>query len=633
MLAIVPLLAWIVTAVAVRRLTANTPHLDDLIRALLLTSMLWGVYLVVVTEGLSLFGALALGPLAACWVLPIPILLFVLHRRRTPAKKIELPLLDGVQIGLLAAVAAIVAVTGVVALVAAPNTWDSMSYHLPRVMHWAQNGSVAHYATHEPRQLYLTPWAEMVATHFQILSGGDRLAGLIQWCGMIGSLLATGLIAGRLGAGLDGRLLSLLVAATIPMGLLQTVSTQTDYVAAFHILSVVYFSGRVGEDKWALFGAAGSTGLAVLTKATAYLYLAPFLAVFAWRLLARRRWRAVRPLVLFGVVVLGVNLGHYSRNARLFDSPLAPQGLGEYHRYANETFGAGTTVSNVLRNAALHVAVAAPGVTDRAYGAVRGLHRLLGIDPDDPDTTWPSQRFEPPPARIHEDFSGNFWHAILVLGCLVGVAGRRLRSAVGPHLALVAVGFLLFAFYLKWSPWHSRLHLPFFLLAAPGAGVLLARLGRLPVLIAAALLVVQAIPFMAQNPLHPWQGERSIWSASRDAQTFYGKPLLGETYREAARQIAASECVRIGLDMPPDAWEYPLWVALRRAAASRLRLQSLTTGNVSERLRDAAFEPCAVVCLRCPADRRDRYAERFGEPKLAVSADIPYREENLLFLE
>ena len=34
-------------------------------------------------------------------------------------------------------------------------------------------------------------------------------------------------------------------------------------------------------------------------------------------------------------------------------------------------------------------------------------------------------------------------------------------------LSLVAAGFVLFAFYLKWTPWHARLHLPLFLLACP----------------------------------------------------------------------------------------------------------------------------------------------------------------------
>ena len=57
---------------------------------------------------------------------------------------------------------AIVVMAGLTAIVAPPNTYDSMTYHLPRVMHWIQNQSVAHYPTHIPRQLHFPPGAEFI---------------------------------------------------------------------------------------------------------------------------------------------------------------------------------------------------------------------------------------------------------------------------------------------------------------------------------------------------------------------------------------------------------------------------------------------------------------------------------------
>ena len=148
----------------------------------------------------------------------------------------------------------------------------------------------------------------------------------------------------------------------------------------------------------------------------------------------------------------------------------------------------------------------------------------------------------------------------------------------------------------------------------------------------AALLVAQAMPFLVANPLHPWRGETSIWSP-RAAQMLRGRPLLGELYRETAGRLAASGCGRIGLDLPPDAWEYPLWVVLRQATATPLRLASLRPRNVSVKLRDPAFEPCAVVCLRCPWQLRALHTLRFGEPELTGGVDPPFSGENLIFLE
>src|SRR5690348_2490265 len=51
---------------------------------------------------------------------------------------------DGRAILLWAIVAVVGVVTLAIAVVAAPNTWDSMTYHLPRVAHWAAQRSVEH---------------------------------------------------------------------------------------------------------------------------------------------------------------------------------------------------------------------------------------------------------------------------------------------------------------------------------------------------------------------------------------------------------------------------------------------------------------------------------------------------------
>jgi hypothetical protein len=88
------------------------------------------------------------------------------------------------------AIAAIGATTLVIALVAAPNTWDSMTYHLPRVAHWAANGSVAHYPTSIDRQLWQPPFGEYLVRLAYVACGGDRLANLPAWLAAIGAAIA-----------------------------------------------------------------------------------------------------------------------------------------------------------------------------------------------------------------------------------------------------------------------------------------------------------------------------------------------------------------------------------------------------------------------------------------------------------
>ena len=131
--------------------------------------------------------------------------------------------------------------TGVIAVLAPPNNWDSMTYHMPRVAHWSQNGSVAHYPTHILRQLWLGPWAEFAIMHLYLLTGGDRLANLVQWLAFAGCAVGAAVVAGELGGGRRARGLAAVACATLPMAIAQASSTQNDLVASFWLLSLGYW--------------------------------------------------------------------------------------------------------------------------------------------------------------------------------------------------------------------------------------------------------------------------------------------------------------------------------------------------------------------------------------------------------
>ncbi len=57
----------------------------------------------------------------------------------------------------------------------APNNWDSMTYHLPRVIHWLRNGSVDHVASLVERQNYISPFGDYQSMGM-ISFGSDRFA-------------------------------------------------------------------------------------------------------------------------------------------------------------------------------------------------------------------------------------------------------------------------------------------------------------------------------------------------------------------------------------------------------------------------------------------------------------------------
>lgn len=600
--------------------------------AVLLGSVAAGIWLTLTTEALSLFEQLQFSTVVGAWTLPVLLWLWLLPRLPGLFKEIRIPDFTWFARFCIASIIVILAITGFVAVFSPPNNWDSMTYHLSRVMHWVQNRSVAHYATHELRQLYQNPWAEYAVAHLSILSGSDYLVNLVQWLSMLGCVLGTSLIAGQMGINSRGQLLAALATATLPMGLLQAVTTQNDYVVSFWLVCFVAFILSASSSSSGVYtaGIAGSLGLALLTKATAYLFAAPFFIWFAWQTWKSRGGQGWRPVLIIGVTVLLINSGHYYRNVQLFGSPFSPA-LGEFE-YHNEVVGPVVLFSNVVRNAALHINVLPPGPRTLLQEGIQALHQLLGLEVNDPRTTWTGASFGVNPFSIDENISGNFVHFLLILtGSAMLVWPRRHQkvSQLASHALLITVGFLLFSGYLKWQPWHSRLHLPLFVLGTPIIGWFSERLPSRPWLATglAVLLIGQAFPFILANPHHRIIGQPNIYSQTRVEQYFIARPMLAEPYQAAAAQIIERSCDRVGLMLPVDSWEYPFWILLQQpSAAHPIRIQAVDVQNPSARLQPSQFKPCAIICMSCLETFRASYTARFGPPVLAYG-------QNLLFID
>ena len=606
--------------------------------AMLAGVVVWGILVVAFTEGLSLFGLLTWPWLVALWGLAaaVAVGVLVVMWRLTPQ-----PPLHHVERGSRAAqgmgpgrpagrmvvlaicgVVALVVIAGVTAIVAPPNTYDSMTYHLPRVMHWIQNQSVGHYPTHIPRQLHFPPGAEFVLTHLHILAGSDRLLNLVQWLSMVGSVVGVSLVAQRLGAAGAGQVLASVVAATLPMGMLQASSTQSDYVVTFWLVCLAYFAlAATRSPGWGVSAGVGaSLGLALLTKATAYIFAAPLLV---WLLIRYGRslgWRCSRYVLLIAAVAIALNLGHWLRNTSLYGAPLVRQVGASTSSYTNEVIGAATLLSNVIRNASLHASVPIGSEQVRAQIGqqltqwIERGNALIGIDASDPRTTWQqlgtpeSQRFRVDPFHMHEDIAGNPLHLLLILYALVAVcaSGALRRQPVLPYAGVLVAGFLLFCLVLKWQPWHSRLHLPLFVLWAPAVSIALSqgwsrRIGQS----VAAVLLVAALVLIGYNETRPLYGPRSIFATERADQYFATRPF-GADYRAAIGYLNSQSRGNIGLVLGANAWEYPFWALLEGEAGRGPRLEHVRVGNISGRLAAERPRPAAIICVSCTAAQVER---------------------------
>ncbi len=614
--------------------------------ALLAAAVLAGLFATAVAELSSLARLFNRPVVIGAWLLLTAVLAASAWRKKrgssTPAPSEASSLLrpSKREIGLLVGLALLLVAVALTAGAAAPNAWDSMTYHLPRISHWIQNGSLSHYPTHVLRQLTLAPGAELLAAQIELLSGSDRGINFLQTFAWLGAAIAASLLAKDLGASRLGQGVAAVFAATLPMAILQASSTQNDLVVSFWLLVFAHFALRVWAGEMNLSGwllAGGSLGLAVLTKATALTVAFPFGLVLAAAVF-RNRARGARGLAAAALLALAVNAGYMTRNLSLFGTP-----LGGEHGTVNEAFSPGLTLSNVARNISLQLLTPFPSWNARVEAAVLALHRAIGLSANDPRSTWRGAQFHVP-ARLEgaqiadadesiyaaflDNAAGNPLHLLLCAAC-AGVLAVR-RSFPESHrlwgfLALVAAGFLLFSLLLKWQPWGARLELPFLLLAAPFAGVVLGHWrGGIAI---AALLLLCAAPWALVNATRPLLGPDSVLSAPRLLQSFAASPGLREPLIGAARAVAAKQCRRIGLEMGPDDPEHLIWVSLREAGISgaQIRIEHVHVTNKSapKALEPpfAGFAPCAVVTLAprgAPPAESEVYAAEWGAGRVAV---------------
>ncbi len=442
--------------------------------------------------------------------------------------------------------------TLVVAVAAPPNDWDSMTYHMARVGHWLANESVRHYPTANVRQLQMPPFAEYAIATLQALAGSDVWANAVQWLAYAGTAAAVSLIVSRIGGSVREQIIATLVFLTVPMAVLQASTTQTDLVTAFWLTAFVAFAFGPPE-RWAnRLGAGVSLGLGLLTKPTAAFFGLP-LGVLLVAQSARQgrtpseRVRRAASVAATVAVLAGVIVApHALRNLRTFGNL-----HGSTRGLTNEAPGPLSTASTVLRQLAMHLPLAGEPV-------VR-LHGALGLDPEDPRTTWSLEgSFADMAIRdrglrafsTSETRAGAPLHLLASFGLLGLALGRRssrptARAAIWLGVA-AAAGWLVMLTVLKWQPWAVRFDLVLFtLLSVPigvGIGSAPAWVAR-PVLatfvlgVLPCLLLAQGRPFVNCEAIARWP--TWVWILLAVAAVIMGQ-TRGASRRGRSRPLRAA---------------------------------------------------------------------------------------------
>lgn len=560
-------------------------------------------------------GHLTRGWLVALWLIPALIALVLLWRRRrlmiALAREMAggLGQLRGLDRYLALATIVCALVVGALALISAPTTWDSMTYHLARVVEWLQLGGAAHYASSAQPQLFQPPGAELLIAQLQALTGGDHYAALVQTSAYLLVLAIASLIAARLGGGRRSQLLSAFLAATLPMAIMQGSSTQNDLVVSLWLMATACLAASVFADRQHAVArgllASTAVALAILTKGTAWIYLPPLLLLLAWALLRPLGWARFAAIALAGLaIVLAFNAGPWQQNHQTFGQYVY-SGSGMFD-YSNDSRSPATLVSNLVRNSAIYLGTPSGQVNAQTARPVRSLLELLGIDADSAQTTFPGQTFTVPRAGPDESHGPSILLFLLLLWAIpAALLVRSLRTPLRSAWALMLVAqILVFALLIKWQPWHSRLHLPVALLAVPLVAVLLAALtaDRRRSIVTGAVVAVASLMaplflfFNADRPLIGYSGHPSVLTTPRSDQYFAARPELAAPYQRIADFVNAHGYRQVAMTGGPEDWYYPLSALLGSGVKSSYTLVANESARYPQ-LTGRALELAA--CLSC----------------------------------
>jgi Dolichyl-phosphate-mannose-protein mannosyltransferase len=565
------------------------------------TTLIFSAIIVFITEFLSLFHAINLITVGSFWIILSIVLLFFLVKDKNATienlknlKSIVITIYKSLKIyekGLLIVIVLMILALFYQGIIYPPNNWDSLTYHLSRIMYWLGNGSVAHFPTHILRHLYQPPFAEYCIMHINLLNGNDYLSNSLQLCFLMFSIIAIWANLDYFNAAKFHNLLAAFLLITIPSVELQATTTKNDIVCGFFILTTLYFAIKTYYELTLknLIFLGLAIGLGMLTKGTAYLFMLPILLLFAGFMIFKLIKTKDLNIIKFGLfaitLILLINVGHFSRNYKINGNVLNID-ENEQKMYSNSEMDGLLLCSNILKNIGLHVGYPMQYDYDNW---IRNFHDNNDMNIDNPATNFAALPYHGPKEfETHEDLVSNNIHLYLIGFFVISVL---LFGFLNPKknykelliLFIIATQIIIFAGFLKWQPWHTRLHIPIFIL-----GVLLITVGAkqfkyLMIIPSVSIyFLINSFYFnYVYNSLRPIKTKLEYTknvniNDERFKKYFANQPQLFDDYSAIVDKLDADNPQKIGFTLLD--WEYPL---ISYFYYQKIELVAINVGNIT----------------------------------------------------
>ena len=469
------------------------------------------------------------------------------------------------------------------ALFIPPNNWDSMAYHMPRVMHWIQDKNIYPYPTHIYRQVLTSPLAEYVILNLQVLSGTDTFANLVQFFACIGIVFIISLLAQLYGVHKKGQLFIVLMAISLPMVLFQATTTQTDLLASFFFIVFVYFTAafikKQDSNFTNLIFAALSLSLGVLTKYNVALFAFPIALYLFIHIIKNYKLKQTvnfTAMVLFiGLIVLAPFI---AQNIYFFGSATGKAVFDNNASIISDHLSFRYLLSNNIKLLADFISIPIDAFNKLIHTIVTGLHKFIGVSENDPGNNWAGEPFIIN-NHLNEDTAGSIFHFGWIVISLILVFKSKLTRRKLLGVLYFIFSFSLFSLLFRYSAFNFRLLLPLVILLLIVSGyILFKQLEQTKWLntMMLILFIVALLPvyFNRAKPIigDPFYLKKSFSHSNKNTQPF--KPLFKRTQLDhyfAQNPSLQTNLVSVFDSLNPsnnklllttefDSYEYLIWV-------------------------------------------------------------------------
>lgn len=554
------------------------------------SSIIWLLIIFIITEGLSVFHNITSKSISLCWiVLGIgSIGYYFYYRRKHPVfhknnlshSLIDKDLFKDKFCIVILAIASIILLRSTwLALNTVPYNWDSMTYHLSRILFWVEHKTVSYYGTNIERQLVSPVLAEYVNLHVFLLTGSDRFFNLLQNISAYGVVLLVYELVKELGGNRHWGCIGCLLAASMNAFYAESTTTQNDVFAAFLLMTFVcqiiclnktkpIELNRENIERFVLIGA--NAGLLYITKGNVAIPAAFIAIIFI--VLRIKQHDKLRHLIGLGVstffVAFIIIFPSFFRNYKYCGDVLASEYVGDI---AVGTIAPKELLINITKNYT-NVAVGENNA-DLLKKIVYKTGEILQTDINAETISYRSMDYDISYSTYIDSASAQIIAPLLLAGVGLAMIVALLRHKKTSFvLALIVQMFVSLAF-IRWQPWVTRLLIPSLCLAIPGIvyylgeffsitnqkGIWIAKISSLAEYIIISTLLFQCVICNS----HEYSGLKQ-YSASGKQLSQFELYFLGRdngtSYQKMCEVIESNGFNSIGLYTGENSYQYPIQI-------------------------------------------------------------------------